>query len=174
MGTVLKVVMIPRESWHDLEEVVLEEMTVFRVRPSDPSLAKSPETTDLHTLCVCLCVCFPAGSRSHHRHGAVHQTGTDALLFNRDIPRWDRGFYGRVFPFSATAVPGLVSGRLPDAAAPLRGVRESLRRVLPGPGPLLRLGRHRVFQILPHRQEVGGQIFALCFPSVFAELTLSL
>lgn len=32
VGTVLKVVMIPRESWHDLEEVVLEEMTVFRVR----------------------------------------------------------------------------------------------------------------------------------------------
>lgn len=31
VGTVLKVVMIPRESWHDLEEVVLEEMTVFRV-----------------------------------------------------------------------------------------------------------------------------------------------
>lgn len=31
MGTVVKVVMIPRESWHDLEEVVLEEMTVFRV-----------------------------------------------------------------------------------------------------------------------------------------------
>ena len=32
MGTVLKVVTIPRESWHNLEEVVLEEMTVFRVR----------------------------------------------------------------------------------------------------------------------------------------------
>lgn len=31
VGTVLKVVMIPKESWHDLEEVVLEEMTVFRV-----------------------------------------------------------------------------------------------------------------------------------------------
>lgn len=29
-GTVLKVVTIPREGWHDLEEVVLEEMTVFR------------------------------------------------------------------------------------------------------------------------------------------------
>ncbi|KAM6984809.1 semaphorin-3aa [Aplochiton taeniatus] len=29
-GTVLKMVTIPRESWHDLEEVVLEEMTVFR------------------------------------------------------------------------------------------------------------------------------------------------
>ncbi|KAI1905484.1 hypothetical protein AGOR_G00016680 [Albula goreensis] len=30
VGTVLKVVSIPRESWHDLEEVLLEEMTVFR------------------------------------------------------------------------------------------------------------------------------------------------
>ncbi|XP_038126608.1 semaphorin-3ab [Cyprinodon tularosa] len=30
MGTVLKVVAIPRSSWHDLEEVLLEEMTVFR------------------------------------------------------------------------------------------------------------------------------------------------
>ncbi|XP_066523083.1 semaphorin-3aa [Hoplias malabaricus] len=30
LGTVLKVVTIPRESWHDLEEVVLEEMTIFR------------------------------------------------------------------------------------------------------------------------------------------------
>uniref|UniRef100_A0A667ZBB4 Sema domain, immunoglobulin domain (Ig), short basic domain, secreted, (semaphorin) 3Ab n=1 Tax=Myripristis murdjan TaxID=586833 RepID=A0A667ZBB4_9TELE len=30
MGTVLKVVSIPRGSWHDLEEVLLEEMTVFR------------------------------------------------------------------------------------------------------------------------------------------------
>lgn len=31
MGTILKVVCIPRGSWHDLEEVLLEEMTVFRV-----------------------------------------------------------------------------------------------------------------------------------------------
>uniref|UniRef100_A0A674C3P9 Sema domain, immunoglobulin domain (Ig), short basic domain, secreted, (semaphorin) 3Ab n=1 Tax=Salmo trutta TaxID=8032 RepID=A0A674C3P9_SALTR len=31
MGTVLKVVSIPRGSWHDLEEILLEEMTVFRV-----------------------------------------------------------------------------------------------------------------------------------------------
>uniref|UniRef100_A0A8C6PMA4 Sema domain, immunoglobulin domain (Ig), short basic domain, secreted, (semaphorin) 3Ab n=1 Tax=Nothobranchius furzeri TaxID=105023 RepID=A0A8C6PMA4_NOTFU len=30
MGTILKVVSIPRGSWHDLEEVLLEEMTVFR------------------------------------------------------------------------------------------------------------------------------------------------
>ncbi|KPP77426.1 semaphorin-3A-like [Scleropages formosus] len=29
VGTVLKVVSIPRETWHDLEEVLLEEMTVF-------------------------------------------------------------------------------------------------------------------------------------------------
>lgn len=44
MGTVLKVVMIPRESWHDLEEVVLEEMTVFRVRQQPfPAVLKPVE-----------------------------------------------------------------------------------------------------------------------------------
>lgn len=31
VGTVLKVVSIPKETWHELEEVLLEEMTVFRV-----------------------------------------------------------------------------------------------------------------------------------------------
>ncbi|KAG8142543.1 hypothetical protein E2320_005762 [Naja naja] len=30
IGTVLKVVSIPKETWHDLEEVLLEEITVFR------------------------------------------------------------------------------------------------------------------------------------------------
>ncbi|RMC10411.1 hypothetical protein DUI87_13216 [Hirundo rustica rustica] len=30
IGTVLKVVSIPKETWHELEEVLLEEMTVFR------------------------------------------------------------------------------------------------------------------------------------------------
>ncbi|KAH0616413.1 hypothetical protein JD844_027484, partial [Phrynosoma platyrhinos] len=30
IGTVLKVVSIPKETWHDLEEVLLEEMTVFQ------------------------------------------------------------------------------------------------------------------------------------------------
>ncbi|MGH0126050.1 UNVERIFIED_CONTAM: hypothetical protein FKN15_032280 [Acipenser sinensis] len=31
VGTVLKVVSIPKETWRDLEEVLLEEMTVFRI-----------------------------------------------------------------------------------------------------------------------------------------------
>lgn len=57
---------------------------------------------------------------------------------------------------AATAVPRLWPGRVADVSASLRGVRESLRRVLPGPGPLLRLGRQRVLEILPHRQEVGA------------------
>lgn len=96
-----------------------------------------------------------------------------------DLPRRNLKFYFFSPPFSATAVLGLGSWRLADAAAPLRGLRESLRRVLPGPGPLLRLGRHRVFQILSHRQEVGGRarrlnICPLYFPSVFAELKLFL
>uniref|UniRef100_A0AAZ3QUL3 Uncharacterized protein n=1 Tax=Oncorhynchus tshawytscha TaxID=74940 RepID=A0AAZ3QUL3_ONCTS len=43
LGTVLKVVTIPRESWHDLEEVVLEEMTVFRVRPHTGKLLSTKQ-----------------------------------------------------------------------------------------------------------------------------------
>ena len=57
---------------------------------------------------------------------------------------------------TATAVPWLVPGCIADVSPPLRGVWESLRRVLLGPGPVLRLGRHRMLEILPHRQEVGG------------------
>ena len=43
IGTVMKVVSVPRGSWHDLEEVLLEEMTVFRVgRPLDPAPVSPP------------------------------------------------------------------------------------------------------------------------------------
>lgn len=60
------------------------------------------------------------------------------------------------FTPTATAVPWLGPGRIADVFTPLRGVWESLRRVLPGQRPLLRLGRHRVLQILSYRQEVGA------------------
>lgn len=106
---------------------------------------------------------FSAGPHSHYCHGAVHQTGTDVssrVILSQSLQLRPSTQGCKVsawfFAFAATAVPGLGSGRLADAPAPLRGVREGLCRVLPGPGPLLRLGRHRVFQILSHRQEVGG------------------
>uniref|UniRef100_A0A8D2L363 Semaphorin 3A n=1 Tax=Varanus komodoensis TaxID=61221 RepID=A0A8D2L363_VARKO len=40
IGTVLKVVSIPKETWHDLEEVLLEEMTVFRVSMTESFLSQ--------------------------------------------------------------------------------------------------------------------------------------
>ena len=44
----LKVVTIPRESWHDLEEVVLEQMTVFPVR-SRPERCQTVTVTRVFT-----------------------------------------------------------------------------------------------------------------------------
>uniref|UniRef100_A0A671UYH3 Sema domain, immunoglobulin domain (Ig), short basic domain, secreted, (semaphorin) 3Ab n=1 Tax=Sparus aurata TaxID=8175 RepID=A0A671UYH3_SPAAU len=48
MGTILKVVSIPRGSWHDLEEVLLEEMTVFRVADIDMAFSPLPAQQQLY------------------------------------------------------------------------------------------------------------------------------
>ncbi|XP_062861162.1 semaphorin-3aa isoform X4 [Trichomycterus rosablanca] len=48
MGTVLKVVTIPRESWHDLEEVVLEEMTVFSMPTAITAMELSTKQQQLY------------------------------------------------------------------------------------------------------------------------------
>lgn len=112
---------------------------------------------------VCVCVCFPQDPTpitAMELSTKQVQTCPQASALTCDLPGRAVTFapaFRLLLAFAATAVPGLGSGRLADAAAPLRGVRESLRRVLPGPGPVLRLGRHRVFQILSHRQEVGGR-----------------
>lgn len=92
MGTVLKVVTIPRESWHDLEEVVLEEMTVFRVWHENWVLTinykadvllvlnwdlqyENRHDVELNWLCL-----FYAGAYSHYCYGAVYQAGKDLFL----------------------------------------------------------------------------------------------
>ena len=59
MGTVLKVVTIPRESWHDLEEVVLEEMTVFRVGHAHGHW----RAHELQKNCSLFCVCSARTNR---------------------------------------------------------------------------------------------------------------
>lgn len=92
VGTVLKVVMIPRESWHDLEEVVLEEMTVFRVKKKRALTKTHSLTVKTHIasiycgiIAAALCL-FCAGAHPHHCHGAVHETGTGLfshVIFNR-------------------------------------------------------------------------------------------
>lgn len=57
---------------------------------------------------------------------------------------------------TATAVPWLSPGCITDVFTPLRSVWESLRWVLPGQRPLLRLGRCWVLEILSYCQEVGA------------------
>lgn len=56
---------------------------------------------------------------------------------------------------TATAVCWLHGGGGPAAPTPVRRLREGLRRVLPGPGPLLCLGRRLLLPLLPRCQEVG-------------------
>uniref|UniRef100_A0AAQ4NV14 Sema domain, immunoglobulin domain (Ig), short basic domain, secreted, (semaphorin) 3Ab n=1 Tax=Gasterosteus aculeatus aculeatus TaxID=481459 RepID=A0AAQ4NV14_GASAC len=48
MGTILKVVCIPRGSWHDLEEVLLEEMTVFREPTAITAMVLSTKQQQLY------------------------------------------------------------------------------------------------------------------------------
>lgn len=80
-----------------------------------------------------------------------------------------------LFAPTATTVPWFSPGRLTDVFTPLWGVWESLRWVLPCQRPLLRLGWHRVLQILPYCQEVGAcacqtNICPLFILGLFAEL----
>ncbi|KAK7892174.1 hypothetical protein WMY93_024137 [Mugilogobius chulae] len=48
IGTILKVVSIPRGSWHDLEEVLLEEMIVFREPTAITAMELSTKQMPLH------------------------------------------------------------------------------------------------------------------------------
>lgn len=54
----------------------------------------------------------------------------------------------------AVVVCGLPGGRLPAGPVPVRAVRPGLRRVLPGPGPLLHLGRTRLQSLHAHSAQV--------------------
>lgn len=83
MGTILKVVSIPRGSWHDLEEVLLEEMTVFRVGyshitniTSTAAMAVGSTRADLS-----MWLLFLTGANSHYSNGALNKTGIDCSSY---------------------------------------------------------------------------------------------
>lgn len=59
-----------------------------------------------------------------------------------------------VFPITAKALRGLQRGHRPGVAQQVSPVRPGLRRVLPGAGPLLRLGRTDVLAVHPGVQKV--------------------
>lgn len=221
MGTVLKVVTIPRESWHDLEEVVLEEMTVFRVRLGELSVNSNlwfvKPSAVCRRWCENICVCSvqeptpitamelstkqvrmafstrrlcrnvltkqqgqgkqkkprTPGLQTKHWHLKIKTSDVAArnrvlnhFVLNQNLSNWatqEHSFFTSLLSPAptATAVPWLGPGRIADVLASLWSVWESLRRVLLSQGSLLRLGRHRVLQILSDRQEVGAHTRAL-------------
>ena len=86
IGTVMKVVSVPRGSWHDLEEVLLEEMTVFRVgHPPGTPPCSSPASIRLYILCCnhfvfLLSHCsFTPGAHGHNSNGAFYKAGNGAI-----------------------------------------------------------------------------------------------
>ena len=47
-GTVLKVISVPKERWNNMEDLLLEELEVFKVRPLDTTVLTSYDITTLY------------------------------------------------------------------------------------------------------------------------------
>ncbi|XP_068162800.1 semaphorin-3aa isoform X2 [Antennarius striatus] len=93
MGTVLKVVMIPRESWHDLEEVVLEEMTVFREPTPITAMELSTKQQQLY-----LGSALGVSQMSLHRCEVYGKACAECCLARDPYCAWDGTECSRYFP----------------------------------------------------------------------------
>lgn len=93
MGTVLKVVTIPRESWHDLEEVVLEEMTVFREPTAITAMELSTKQQQLY-----LGSALGVSQMSLHRCEVYGKACAECCLARDPYCAWDGAECSRYFP----------------------------------------------------------------------------
>ncbi|KAE8281380.1 Semaphorin-3aa Semaphorin-1A Semaphorin-Z1A [Larimichthys crocea] len=93
MGTVLKVVTIPRESWHDLEEVVLEEMTVFREPTPITAMELSTKQQQLY-----LGSALGVSQMSLHRCEVYGKACAECCLARDPYCAWDGTECSRYFP----------------------------------------------------------------------------
>uniref|UniRef100_A0A8D3CW07 Sema domain, immunoglobulin domain (Ig), short basic domain, secreted, (semaphorin) 3Aa n=1 Tax=Scophthalmus maximus TaxID=52904 RepID=A0A8D3CW07_SCOMX len=93
MGTVLKVVTIPRESWHDLEEVVLEEMTVFREPTAITAMELSTKQQQLY-----LGSSLGVSQMSLHRCEVYGKACAECCLARDPYCAWDGTECSRYFP----------------------------------------------------------------------------
>ncbi|XP_061571175.1 semaphorin-3aa [Cololabis saira] len=93
MGTVLKVVTIPRESWHDLEEVVLEEMTVFRDPTPITAMELSTKQQQLY-----LGSALGVSQMSLHRCEVYGKACAECCLARDPYCAWDGAECSRYFP----------------------------------------------------------------------------
>ncbi|KAF7229213.1 semaphorin-3aa [Nothobranchius furzeri] len=93
VGTVLKVVTIPRESWHDLEEVVLEEMTVFREPTTITAMELSTKQQQLY-----LGSALGVSQMSLHRCEVYGKACAECCLARDPYCAWDGAECSRYFP----------------------------------------------------------------------------
>ncbi|XP_035257935.1 semaphorin-3A-like [Anguilla anguilla] len=93
VGTVLKVVSIPRESWHDLEEVLLEEMTVFREPTAITAMDISTKQQQLY-----LGSAIGVSQMPLHRCDVYGKACAECCLARDPYCAWDGTQCSRYFP----------------------------------------------------------------------------
>ncbi|KAI5098039.1 semaphorin-3ab precursor [Silurus meridionalis] len=93
LGTVLKVVSIPRVTWHDLEEVLLEEMTVFREPTAITAMELSTKQQQLY-----LGSNIGISQMPLHRCDVYGKACAECCLARDPYCAWDGSQCSRYFP----------------------------------------------------------------------------
>ncbi|XP_044908253.1 semaphorin-3A isoform X4 [Felis catus] len=93
VGTVLKVVSIPKETWHDLEEVLLEEMTVFREPTTISAMELSTKQQQLYIGSTTGVAQLPL-----HRCDIYGKACAECCLARDPYCAWDGSSCSRYFP----------------------------------------------------------------------------
>ncbi|TSK38442.1 Semaphorin-3ab [Bagarius yarrelli] len=93
LGTVLKVVSIPRGTWHDLEEVLLEEMTVFREPTAITAMELSTKQQQLY-----LGSNIGVSQMPLHRCDVYGKACAECCLARDPYCAWDGSQCSRYFP----------------------------------------------------------------------------
>lgn len=93
IGTVLKVVSIPRGTWHDLEEVLLEEMTVFREPTAITAMELSTKQQQLY-----LGSTIGISQMPLHRCDVYGKACAECCLARDPYCAWDGSQCSRYFP----------------------------------------------------------------------------
>uniref|UniRef100_A0AAY4BT64 Uncharacterized protein n=1 Tax=Denticeps clupeoides TaxID=299321 RepID=A0AAY4BT64_9TELE len=93
VGTVLKVVSVPRGTWHDLEEVLLEEMTVFREPVAITAMELSTKQQQLY-----LGSSAGVSQMSLHRCDVYGKACAECCLARDPYCAWDGNQCSRYFP----------------------------------------------------------------------------
>uniref|UniRef100_K9J2R7 Putative semaphorin n=1 Tax=Desmodus rotundus TaxID=9430 RepID=K9J2R7_DESRO len=93
VGTVLKVVSVPKETWHDLEEVLLEEMTVFREPTTILRMEISSKQQQLYVGSMVGVAQLPL-----HRCDVYGKACAECCLARDPYCAWDGSSCSRYFP----------------------------------------------------------------------------